>query len=325
MSNAEVIYNSINSYDSLKKMIEQKQGENLFIEFKQKPKNDFCDDDRKNLGKALSGFANSAGGILIFGVKEDPKSKFSLDPILNPEQFEHKVQEQISRLTAYNVPNVMSKIIKDQSNLSSGYIIILIPKSDISPHQVIDDKKYYKRSGESFKPMEHFELENMFGRTPKPVFTPDILIVATQNDNLEEYKFTIGIRNIGRFAGTYPYFAIKAENGLRICQYGLNGNGSNGLPKIVIDNQRATSFSEYGGKGDYIIYPNQFLKVTSLIGLEKDLTNNKFNLDSIVISFKTACRENRIEENKIEISLQETEEIVNKNITYCEFKNNIQN
>jgi predicted HTH transcriptional regulator len=30
------------------------------------------DDDRKNLAKALSGFANSSGGVLLWGVKGNP-------------------------------------------------------------------------------------------------------------------------------------------------------------------------------------------------------------------------------------------------------------
>ena len=44
--------------------------EDLHLEFKTVSDNPFNKDDRKNFAKALSGFGNSAGGLVIWGVEE---------------------------------------------------------------------------------------------------------------------------------------------------------------------------------------------------------------------------------------------------------------
>ncbi len=74
MNNAEEIFESIrikgyegiNAYVTSPGMIEDSH-----LEFKEKsnPKNaNLSDDDQTNYSKALSGFANSDGGVLIWGI-----------------------------------------------------------------------------------------------------------------------------------------------------------------------------------------------------------------------------------------------------------------
>ncbi|MBW9235526.1 ATP-binding protein, partial [Leptospira santarosai] len=53
------------------KMIDEQQEENLFLDFKLKTdatSSNLSKDDKKNYAKALSGFSNTSGGIIIWGV-----------------------------------------------------------------------------------------------------------------------------------------------------------------------------------------------------------------------------------------------------------------
>ena len=54
--------------------VDNKKEENLQLEFKTiKNPNLTNNDDKKNFAKALSGFANSSGGILIWGIETNKK------------------------------------------------------------------------------------------------------------------------------------------------------------------------------------------------------------------------------------------------------------
>ena len=54
---------------SIANLIAEKRDEDLHVEFKTVNSSDLTHpDDRKNLAKALSGFANAAGGLIIWGV-----------------------------------------------------------------------------------------------------------------------------------------------------------------------------------------------------------------------------------------------------------------
>jgi len=73
--------------DRLLSLIEQ---ESFYIDYKevssQNGDNKLSESDRKNYAKAISGFANTSGGILIWGVRED-SNNFSKKKIDNPDNF----------------------------------------------------------------------------------------------------------------------------------------------------------------------------------------------------------------------------------------------
>jgi len=50
-----------------------------------------------------------------------------------------------------------------------GFAVTLVPESDAGPHMAMGfEGRHFKRSCESFYPMEHFDIEDMFGRRKKP-------------------------------------------------------------------------------------------------------------------------------------------------------------
>lgn len=323
MTNAEQIFNKLNDRQSLVELLVSTGKEDLYVDFMRVPNAHagiFCDSCKKNLGKGLSGFANSAGGLLVFGIKEED-GKFCLDPITAVRGFDQRIQENISRLTSYNVPNVLSKIIYENETDKNGYVLVLIPRSDLAPHQLVEDRKYYRRSGESFKPMEHFELENMFGRAPVPVLVPDIEIFEDGSTNdRQDYKIVVGVRNIGRLAGTFPYLGIRLKNGYEICEYELDGNRNAGLPKITSVNRGGINYREYGRDGSYIVFPDQFLGVTSS-KLNKNKATNSFNRGNFEADFKLASKESKLSSVTVEISHVEIDEMIRNKKTYFQLKN----
>ena len=65
--------------DAINAFIRERQEEHLYLDFKLANQADLNRDDRKNLAKALSGFANSSGGIIIWGVEANDKNADGID------------------------------------------------------------------------------------------------------------------------------------------------------------------------------------------------------------------------------------------------------
>ena len=85
----------------IQQTVERKAEEGLHLDFKQKTDNELpalSDDDRANLAKAISGFANTDGGLVIWGVKakannkatrKSPTLRLLLSPSAIPRRFRH--------------------------------------------------------------------------------------------------------------------------------------------------------------------------------------------------------------------------------------------
>lgn len=149
--------------------------EDLFLDFKQISRPDLSDkSDRKNFAKVLSGFANSAGGIVVWGVDARPDRQTGIDaataasPIDRLSLFCGKLEEFTGTFVSPLVDGVRHRTLPTKDD--SGFAATLIPMSDAGPHMALGGEgRYYKRSGSSFYPMEHFDLEDMFGRRRKAI------------------------------------------------------------------------------------------------------------------------------------------------------------
>jgi len=74
MGRAEDLFARLESegVDAINDLFEQKESEEAFLDFKRSADQGagvrLHDDDRKNLSRALSGFANTDGGVIVWGV-----------------------------------------------------------------------------------------------------------------------------------------------------------------------------------------------------------------------------------------------------------------
>src|SRR6266480_1931445 len=126
----------------------------------------------RTLAKALSAFANSGGGHLIIGVKDDgtidgvPKirrgrtsTKDWLEQII-PELVSHSLQDFRVHEVEADTPSVIP--------VDRVVIVIDVGDSMLAPHQDIFTKYYYHRSGGRSEPAPHHYLEMLWGRDKYP-------------------------------------------------------------------------------------------------------------------------------------------------------------
>src|SRR6185369_5755188 len=134
-----------NGESALDQLIADFQSENLWLDFKQAHKAgagaSLAQDDRENFAKAVSGFGNSDGGVIVWGVdcRRDPKTGADLPagkhPIQNPYRFVSWLEGAVSSCVTPAASNIEHVVLPGAT--TEGYVASLIPASDLAPHQCI--------------------------------------------------------------------------------------------------------------------------------------------------------------------------------------------
>lgn len=204
---------------SIEDFIIQRKSEELFLDFKRSSNdgNDLrlSDNDRNNLAKAISGFGNSEGGVIVWGV-DCSKDKDGADVakcehmINNPSRFASLLQGAISGCTIPPHSTVENHVIPvDQEK---GFVITHIPKSNYSPHQMLPKKQYYIRAGSDFIPTPHDVLAGMFGRRPQShVFHNYVLGVPEHERDAINVSFGLAVHNEGPGIATDTFLVCTME------------------------------------------------------------------------------------------------------------------
>lgn len=179
MSRAEDIFQKLIYFgeDAIDEFIVNLQTEELFLDFKQavsigKNFNTLHRDDRKNLAKAISGFGNSEGGVVIWGVEcsrdteigDVAKAKVK---VKNVHRFLSWLESALSGCTIPSHNKVRNHIISCDKN-GDGFIATYIPKSEITPLMTTTGSTIYIRSGSNNVPAPYAVIAGMFGKRPQP-------------------------------------------------------------------------------------------------------------------------------------------------------------
>lgn len=290
MDQAQQIFDEFKDISSIESLVTLGREETLYLEFKTKEGaelEDLGEPDKRNFSEALSEFSNSDGGVLIWGVKtmnEDkgnkPDKAQKFIPIKNVDQFSIKLQSFMKDAVIPMVDNVLFKTIKEPSK-ESGYLIIKIPTSEKTPHraQYSKTREYFKRNSLGKYRLEHFDLEDMFGRRQKPKL--NLTVTPTDIPDGEgiakgRKKLTFQIINEGRNIAKYSDTFVQFPSNVKI-------NSSNGFRDITRLNNNVPTFSWSNDNG--VIHPNGVWRQLGEIVIE--LENKKITKINVVL--RIAC------------------------------------
>jgi len=263
------LYNQLNTVDDIRGLVGKE--ENLLLEVKRATV-PMSDDDKKNLSIALSGFANSSGGVLIFGLlavkadNDEPDIISKEEPIKDLDRFLPEVQSLIGEAVFPIVDKVQAKAVRYAGDLSRGFVLVLIPESDRGPHRAMlkkTSKQYYKRAGDSFYMMEHFDLADMFGKRRRP----DLRVrwrlghISFSLDKPYRFAIILGLENTGRGIARYPLLEMRSMSGALLFDYGIDGNRHQGLP--LLEGDRPGDLTLAGGVND-VIHPATIKEIVAL-------------------------------------------------------------
>ncbi len=188
------------SLDDVQRLVTNQVPESIYLDYKASAA--LAVKKREELAKDVSAFANSDGGILVYGVTEDPTTHLPLaldsgvDPQWNRERLEQILCDNIS-------PHIEGIAIKE-FRLSNGNLVIciVVPYSFQGPHQA-SNHKYYKRFNFSSFAMEHYEVEDCRARRG----LAPLVSIELVHDDL--FKFII--RNYGQAPAYDLKFTFPSE------------------------------------------------------------------------------------------------------------------
>lgn len=242
--------------------------ERIHVDFKEKRdrrNSKLEDDDKKNLAKAVSGFANSGGGVLVWGLEDET---LNAKPISNIQHFVQNLLQLAPQVTDPIVGKIDGKFIISNTENGEGFGILLIPESELPPHRIILNfegikNHYCVRSGNSFVVASHTMLEDMFGRRPKPNLALSVKFKHTGNrEKLQDFTIILGIENKGRGSAKSPFLDINIQKPYKFSIYGVDGNGNFGLPILVGDNN--VSHQRFGSSQTNVIHSGVTHDVTAI-------------------------------------------------------------
>jgi Putative DNA-binding domain len=171
------------SFSDVKSLIDNEIEESIYLDFKEAAALDRTDGKKKDISKDISSFANSDGGIIIYGIKEQNHKAHSLSyidgNIYTKEWLEQTINSSIQR----RIPDIQIFPVRNSGNMQETIYIVKIPKSYEAPH-ISKDKRFYKRFNFESVQMEEYEIRQLYGQKLKS----KLILGSWMITNVTDYK-----------------------------------------------------------------------------------------------------------------------------------------
>lgn len=243
--------------DDLNGLMRDEIEESINLDYKASGSLSKEDKKKAEIGKDISAFANSDGGIIIYGIAEVDHKPVSFSYVdgntYNKEWLENVIDGNIQQ----KVLDIRIYPIRVDNDIKKTVYIVKIPKSNNAPH-INTDKKYYRRYNFKSVPMEEYEVRLLYGR--KSIAEIAITTAGLVDKGISENKkgvlvynkeLSVNVKNISDSIETNCKLEVVFEgilfDGLGL-KYDFNTNISHTITKekgvIVSSYNRAPIFPD---------------------------------------------------------------------------------
>ncbi len=175
--------------------------ESLTLEYKSAEALDRTEFKKKEITKDVSAMANSAGGLLIYGIREFSElEKRHLPEKITPvdrTEFPREWIEQIINAIRPRIDGILIHSVNLVSGENDTAYIIEIPQSNTA-HQA-SDHRYYKRFNFQAVPMEDYEVRDVMFRENAPNIVLNFLVEITE----DAQNLVVRANNVGSAFAQY--------------------------------------------------------------------------------------------------------------------------
>lgn len=212
----------------LRRLIAEQVQESIGLDYKASAALGQQDRLKREIAKDLSAFANSAGGVIVYGMTENGHVPTEVEPIdlqaLSKEWLENVAISNIQpRIDGLHVNPVQL------TGVNAGRVayVVTIPQS-YTAHQAADHR-YYKRFNFQSVPMEHYEVQDTMNRGKTPIIDVRIeprLERDDRNTDTHIYALHVWLDNRGAVAAKNIKVVLGFPEQVR--------HGSNGLTQRAV-------------------------------------------------------------------------------------------
>lgn len=205
-------------------------------------------DEKKTWSKALAGFANTQGGVLIWGVdaRKDQATEIDaacgLSLVKNPFALKSRLNELHHQATE---PPVLDVEIEAYSipGTDKGFVICFIPESPFRPHRAEHaERQYYIRVGDDFIVPCVSHLRNLFFPQSRCLLVPELKAHCAVENGGTSYHIEGFLKNIGTATAFDTYVTTQF-------------NPNDGIPSICSDWQSRSDHNPYALSAKTPIHP----------------------------------------------------------------------
>jgi hypothetical protein len=216
--------------------------------------NNKSDKGFSDLARVLIGFANAEGGLLILGVQELPETingkrikirPGSIEPlplgIISKEMIESKLRALIQ------FPLDDLRIVPLKSPNNQDFVCLIdVSQSVRAPHQLSTDHVYYQRRNFFTEAMEHYQVNDLFGKRLAPSLEISFTADTTQTDQNHRIQLQGILNNFGWVIAKYPMCLITIID--EHYKFAVTGS-PHGWNKVT---EKSAQYTPGGGN---VIYP----------------------------------------------------------------------
>jgi len=238
----------------IEQLIINQTEENISLDYKAGEALQNTDPKKKEIAKDVSAMANSAGGIIIYGIKEyDTAAKKHLPEKITPISRTEFSKEQLEQIIHGNIsPRIADLRIHPITMYKQDEVVYVveIPQSHTA-HQNTRDLRYYRRNNFQAEPMQDYEIRDIMNRQKNPrvglLFEIMKVTYEEQENPLMPHFPSLGIGNDwieNRRKKIRTIFTLKIatkNNGSVVAHY---INYFVRLPEDIVDEERRRSLKK---------------------------------------------------------------------------------
>lgn len=201
------------SFSDIESLIKNEVEENVHLDYKEARALGKDDPKKVEITKDVSSFANSDGGVIVYGVAEADHKPKAITHI-NGKTFTKEWLENIIQQIQPRIDGIKIFPIRINGNIEKSIYVVQIPRSASAPHMA-KNHCYYKRINFQSVPMEDYEVRDTYNRVTTPnliidgctfykesedankvIYSLSAAVLNQGNRACESYKFNFYINNV---------------------------------------------------------------------------------------------------------------------------------
>ena len=259
----------------LQRLVDERTQENVTLDFKRKADSShgsFERNDKVIFAELISGFANSAGGLGIWGIAAERDANDPVDcakslvPIANIEMFQSQAHANSGHLIMPKHEGIHIASVQSTTP-GAGYLLVLVQRSERRPHrsEASGVKQYYKRAGDGFFAMEHYDIEDAFRRGSSP--TVELYWELQRGGDAPSSSgivttmfFEVSLINSGNTLVRFPFLQIRPGRGLQVGTLPPHTGLWLIRPSGTLD-----GFTRFYGDANIVIHPGDRIPIARMV------------------------------------------------------------